>query len=524
MYTPSSRESQDRILSPTPVDYERERHELDALLASGIFNRAPNLAQLLNYICSKYFEGATDQIKEYNVAIEALGRGPDFDQKRDSIVRVEAHRLRKRLREYYESDGASHAVKIIIPPGQYAPKFIRDEALLPAAANGTVVPSKVAETVAAPATLEFSVTKPYQQHLMRVSITVLAVGLVVGLLYWNSQRLAGGTSSIPAEPPLPVQTSEDIRILAGTTGRDYIDGLGRSWQCDRYFTGGGTFRDANHKVSGTRDPAIYQSRREGAFAYDIPLKPGVYELRLHFAETLFGESNIAGGGESSRIFNLAVNGKPLVPELDVIGETGASAADIKVFKDISPDSDGYLHLKFSPITGSAFLNAIEITPGIPGKMRSIRIVARDRGYSDKNGYAWEPDRYAKGGQLVLRADPVGGASDPELYRGERFGNITYSVPVAPGRYGLVLHFSETWFGSGKPGRGGAGSRVFSILCDGVALVRNFDIFKEAGGSDLALTRVFHGLEPNPQGKLVISLVPVRNYACINALEVIDESK
>jgi hypothetical protein len=507
------------------VDYERERHELNALLASGIFNRAPNLAQLLNYICSKYFEGATDQIKEYNVAIEALGRGPEFDQKRDSIVRVEAHRLRKRLREYYEADGASHAVKIIIPPGQYAPKFIRDEALLPAA-NGTAVPAKTKpEAIAPPATLEFSLARPQRQFLTRVSVTVLSVGLVVGLLYWNSQRPAGSAAStIAADPPQPVQTSEDLRILAGATGRAYVDGLGRTWQADRYFKGGGTFRDANHKVSGTRDPTLYQSRREGDFVYDIPLKPGVYELRLHFAETLFGESNIAGGGESSRIFNLSANGNPLVPELDVIGETGASAADIKVFKDVSPAPDGYLHLKFSPVTGSAFLNAIEITPGLPGKMHSIRIVARDRGYTDKNGYSWEPDRYAKGGQLVLRADPVGGASDPELYRGERFGNITYSIPVAPGRYGLVLHFSETWFGPGKPGRGGAGSRVFSILCDGVALVRNFDIFKEAGGSDLALTRVFHGLEPNAQGKLVISLVPVRNYACINALEVIDESK
>jgi hypothetical protein len=116
VYTPQQQGVSGTILSPTPVDYERERHELDALLASGIFNRAPNLAQLLNYICTKYFEGATDQIKEYNVAIEALGRGPEFDQKRDSIVRVEAHRLRKRLREYYETDGASHAVKIIIPP------------------------------------------------------------------------------------------------------------------------------------------------------------------------------------------------------------------------------------------------------------------------------------------------------------------------------------------------------------------------------------------------------------------------
>jgi hypothetical protein len=524
VYTPQQQGVSGTILSPTPVDYERERHELDALLASGIFNRAPNLAQLLNYICTKYFEGATDQIKEYNVAIEALGRGPEFDQKRDSIVRVEAHRLRKRLREYYETDGASHAVKIIIPPGQYAPKFIRDETLLPAASNGSVVPAKVTEPAAPPATLEFSLTKPHQQHIMRISITVLAVGLVVGVLYWNSQHVAGSASTIPSEPPQPVQTSDDLRILAGATGRDYIDGLGRTWQSDRYFKGGGTFRDANHKVFGTRDSSIYQSRREGDFAYDIPLKPGVYELRLHFAETLFGESNIAGGGESSRIFYLGLNGKPLVPELDVIGETGASAADIKVFKDISPAPDGYLHLKFSPITGSAFLNAIEITPGVAGKMRSIRIVARDRGYTDKNGYSWEPDRYAKGGQLVLRADPVGGATDPELYRGERFGNITYSIPVAPGRYGLVLHFSETWFGPGKPGRGGVGSRIFSILCDGVALVRNFDIFREAGGSDLALTRVFHGLEPNPQGKLVISLVPVRNYACINALEVIDESK
>jgi hypothetical protein len=511
-------------LSPTPVDYERERLELDALLASGIFNRAPNLAQLLNYICSKYFEGASDQIKEYSVAIEALGRGPEFDQKRDSIVRVEAHRLRKRLREYYEADGASHAVKIIIPPGQYAPKFISEESLLPAS-NGSAVPAKAKpEAIAAPATVEFSPTKTHQQQLMRIGITVLAVGIVVSVLYWNSQRSSASATAMIADPPQPVQTSDDLRILAGTTGRNYVDGLGRTWQSDRYFTGGGTFRDANHKVSGTRDPTIYQSRREGDFAYDIPLKPGVYELRLHFAETLFGESNIAGGGESSRIFNLSANGDPLVPELDVIGETGASAADIKVFKDVSPGPSGYLHLKFSPITGSAFLNAIEITPGLPGKMHSIRIVARDRGYTDRNGYSWEPDRYAKGGQLVLRADPVGGASDPELYRGERFGNISYSIPVAPGRYGLVLHFSETWFGPGKPGRGGIGSRIFSILCNGVALVRNFDIFKEAGGSDLALTRVFHGLEPNPQGKLVISLVPVRNYSCINALEVIDESK
>src|SRR5690242_7305334 len=86
------------------ADYTLERAELEALLASGIFNRAPNLVQILTYICAKYFEGSREEIKEYSNAVEALGRSPDFDQRRDSIVRVEAHRLRKRLREYYENE------------------------------------------------------------------------------------------------------------------------------------------------------------------------------------------------------------------------------------------------------------------------------------------------------------------------------------------------------------------------------------------------------------------------------------
>ena len=74
-----------------------ERAELEAVLESGIFHRAPNLASFLRYICERYFEGDASQIKEYSIAVDALGRPSDFDQKKDSIVRVEAHRLRKRL-------------------------------------------------------------------------------------------------------------------------------------------------------------------------------------------------------------------------------------------------------------------------------------------------------------------------------------------------------------------------------------------------------------------------------------------
>lgn len=108
-----------------PENSELAKSELDSVLRSGLFTHAPSLVKFLSYVCAKSFEGKADQIKEYNIAIEALGRKtPEYDQKKDSIVRVEAHRLRKRLRHYYASEGANHAVQILIPPGQYVPQFL----------------------------------------------------------------------------------------------------------------------------------------------------------------------------------------------------------------------------------------------------------------------------------------------------------------------------------------------------------------------------------------------------------------
>jgi hypothetical protein len=104
-------------------DLAGERAELEAVLGSEIFKRAPSLAQLLSYICERHFTGEGSQIREYNIAVAALGRPTDFDQKRDSIVRVEAHRLRKRLRQCYETEGAGHKIRLELPLGGYTPFF-----------------------------------------------------------------------------------------------------------------------------------------------------------------------------------------------------------------------------------------------------------------------------------------------------------------------------------------------------------------------------------------------------------------
>jgi hypothetical protein len=115
------------------AEFREERAELEAVLASGIFSRSPSLATFLQFICQRHFEGAGEHLKESSIAVEAFGRSTDFDQKKDSIVRVEAHRLRKRLQEYYDGPGAEHSVRITIPPGQYAPQFIKRHNPRPAA-------------------------------------------------------------------------------------------------------------------------------------------------------------------------------------------------------------------------------------------------------------------------------------------------------------------------------------------------------------------------------------------------------
>jgi malectin (di-glucose binding ER protein) len=508
------------------TDYTRERQEVDAVLASGIFNRAPNLGRLLAYVCEKYFEGCGEQIKEYNIAVDALGRPAAFDQKHDSIVRVEAHRLRKRLREYYAVEGAAHGIRIEIPSGQYAPRFVER-----AAPEADSTAESVIEQPESGADPEAPMEPPRRpvnlgrRAAMLVAAIVVAAAAVM-LIPWRPPKRTGVAGALPSAAAsaatVAAPAPEVVRLLAGHTGGSYVDRLGNVWQSDSYFQGGTAVPSTDRRILGAVDPQLYQSRREGVFGYDIPLPPGVYELRLHFVETVYGEGNPAGGGETTRLFDVSINGRKVLDDFDVIGDAGAGTVDVRVFRDISPTADGKLHLRFDPKANPPFVNAIEITPGSAGKLRTIRMVSRSHPYIGANGEIWQPDLYARGGQLVERKEGVADTGEPELYRSERFGNLHYVIPVTPGRYRVTLYFAELWFGPGTIGGGGEGSRLFDIFLNGTALRRNFDIYKEARGPRRAVTVIARGVEPDAQGKLTLSLRPVRNYAAINAIEVVSE--
>ena len=134
---------------PDLMAFSEEKTELKRLLACPSFLKSPNLSKLLEYLCNKYFEDCGRDLKEYSIALEALGRTADFDPGISSIVRVEVHRLREKLNKYYEGEGADHPWRILLQPGSYtanvceaggsAPAALEKGSRLPTAKRGFIV-------------------------------------------------------------------------------------------------------------------------------------------------------------------------------------------------------------------------------------------------------------------------------------------------------------------------------------------------------------------------------------------------
>jgi hypothetical protein len=514
------------------TERELQRAELAALLESKEFIRAPKLARLLSYLCEKYFAGESNQIKEYSIALEVFQRRESFDQDSDSIVRVEANRLRKRLAEYYAGEGASHPLQITIPVGQYVPRF--EAGVRPATAGS----QSHASAVEAADEIATSAQEKGRWEASRWwAAGIAALILVGGGLTYSWMRIRKQPVSPPVATAIELQSErpdaligppvgQEIRILAGSS-RSLVDHAGKLWSADYGFTGGAAIRSSNPHIARTQDAWFYRSSRQGEFRYDIPLPKGTYELRLHFAETVFGPESGGAGGEGSRIMRIRANGKTLLNDFDIVADAGGSlAADAKVFSDVTPAADGKLHLEFSGEDGKqATLSAIEILPGFQGHMRPVRILARQTPYYSNDSHWWSPDNYFEGGQLTSYASTVTGTDDPELFESERWGNFSYAIPVTPGKYALSLYFAARPNSPGEllnsESKGRAAEHVFNVFCNGKVLLQDFDLAKEANGTD-GITRKFSGLVPNAQGKLVVSFEPVRGYASVVGIEVLPQ--
>jgi hypothetical protein len=102
---------------------EQCRQQIHRIIQSPTFRTALTLQQLFQFVADRAIAGTTEGLKEYTIGVEAFGRKEDFDPKTDPIVRVQIHRLRQKLKEYYDAEGSRDPILIEIPKGHYLPSF-----------------------------------------------------------------------------------------------------------------------------------------------------------------------------------------------------------------------------------------------------------------------------------------------------------------------------------------------------------------------------------------------------------------
>ena len=293
-----------------------------------------------------------------------------------------------------------------------------------------------------------------------------------------------------------------IRILCGAE-KEYTDHTGNLWSRDTYFTGG-TAASTNEAVSGTSptegDVELYQHGRRGNdFTYAFPVKPGIYSVRLKFAETEFAWS-------FERPFNLGINGRRVLENFDVCqAARGAHRAHERVFHNLVPNKEGNLVLRFTdgfePMqkTDEALVRAIEV---LPETRPNIRIDAgAEKEFIDWNSFAWSADTDFDGGTILQSEAPLSQASptlyDQALYQTARSGRaFSYSVSAPQGLYTVHLKFAELWLKE-------SGRRPMRIEINGRVVRDEWDPATAAGQTGMAADMRVEDIAPDKQNRITI---------------------
>ena len=99
---------------PSP---EAKKSQLERILQSAEFRATDNQRQFLRFVVDETLEGRSSEIKGCTIAVDVYGRTERFDPQADPIVRLEAGRLRRSLKNYYQRAGRNDPVRIEIPKG-----------------------------------------------------------------------------------------------------------------------------------------------------------------------------------------------------------------------------------------------------------------------------------------------------------------------------------------------------------------------------------------------------------------------
>lgn len=202
------------ISSENGLSREEKLEQLDKLLQSRVLQGSESLKAFLRFVVQKAVDGQDTHLKEYRIATEVFGRSSSYDPRVDSVVRVQAGRLRTKIQEYYAAEGKDDPVIIDLPKGHYYPVFssaalkIEPHALTPLGIEETqdaLAPVTTLKILGAPAEESPARAPAKPDYRIIAALLVLAAALAGAALYYRAQankRAASAASTTDASPGL----------------------------------------------------------------------------------------------------------------------------------------------------------------------------------------------------------------------------------------------------------------------------------------------------------------------------------
>jgi hypothetical protein len=191
-----------KVTGVSLTDRTQFQLEIEKLVASHALHGSESLCKLLRYLGKQALEHPGTAVKEYQIATEVFGRQADFDPQLDSMVRVQAGRLRTKLAEYYNTEGATDRIVVELPKGNYAVAFHeRANAAVVhgnGASTGTWANDPVESTGAA-------ATRRYLASAL--SVALIAALATIGWLLWTRRELGVSSANAAGEilAPAPIR-------------------------------------------------------------------------------------------------------------------------------------------------------------------------------------------------------------------------------------------------------------------------------------------------------------------------------
>jgi TolB-like protein/tetratricopeptide (TPR) repeat protein len=203
-------------VKPSAQEIEDELHRI---LSSKVFAMAQRSQDFLRYVVERSLTDAPGPLKEFSIAMDVFARDQDYDPAIDATVRVEAGRLRNRLREYYDVEGSGDPVSIDVPKGGYYPTFTFRNGKIGA---GKEVPLIVEEVQSVETTPGRRAPLIWSRWAV-VGLSLFAL-VAAGVWRWHSSR-----KQISSDPVGSRQIALAVLPFANETGNkanDYLtDGL-----------------------------------------------------------------------------------------------------------------------------------------------------------------------------------------------------------------------------------------------------------------------------------------------------------